>query len=252
MRALRRAVICELAAYVVARLRLRGHRMHETKGRSEVHVHSRLRSLRAAELHQGEAMKLTTTRRLGATDAAKLLGVSKYGGPREVFDRIVNGIETKTNPRMERGTKYESEVRRRYVEATGAQLQQFVARPLIVEHPAHHWATSSPDDITVDGVLAEYKTTSRWAKGWDPIPIDYVLQVQWSLWVCGLETAHLYAAFGEDGDAAHRGEFYIERCHLYTLRRDDELADIFAEVGERFWRTCIETKSAPTEEQPHV
>lgn len=198
-------------------------------------------------------MKLTTTRRLGATDCAKLLGVSKYGNAGDVFNRIVLGIKTKVNKQMQRGTAYEPEVRRRYVEATGAQLQVFVARPLIVEHPAHHWATSSPDDITVDGVLCEYKTTSRWAKGWsDGPPIDYTLQCQWSLWVTGLETAHLYVAFGEDGDKDHPGEFFIERCQLYTLRRDAELCDIFAEVGERFWRTCIEAKQPPTEEQPHV
>lgn len=193
-------------------------------------------------------MKLTTTRRLGATDAAKLLGVSKYGGPLDVYRRIVEGVDAKVNKQMARGTKYEPEVRRRYVEATGAQLQVFVARPLIVEHPAHHWATSSPDDITVDGVLAEYKTTSRWARGWgDGPPIDYVLQCQWSLWVTGLETAHLYAAFGEDGDKTRPGEFFIETAHLYTLRRDAELCDIFADVGERFWRTCIEAKQPPTE-----
>lgn len=197
-------------------------------------------------------MKVTQTRRIGATDAAKLLGVSKYGGPLDVFNRLVLGIETKVNKQMQRGTKYEPEVRRRYVEATGAELQIFAARPLIVEHPRYAWATASPDDITVDDVLAEYKTTSRWAKGWDPLPIDYTLQVQWSLWVTGLKHAHLYAAFGEDGDKTRPGEFFIERCQLYELRRDDELCEIFAEVGERFWRTHIETKSAPTEEQTHV
>lgn len=197
-------------------------------------------------------LKFATERRLGATDAAKLLNVSKYGGPLDVYRRIVLGIDVKANKQMQRGVKYEPEVRRRYVEATGAELQQFVVRPFIVEHPKYAWATCSPDDITVDDVLAEYKTTSRWAKGWDPLPIDYTLQVQWQLWVCGLERAQLYAAFGEDGDKTRPGEFFIERCQLYELRRDDELCSIFAEVGERFWRTCIETKSAPTEEQPHV
>lgn len=193
-------------------------------------------------------MKFATERRLGATDAAKLLNVSKYGGPLDVFNRLVLGIDAKVNKQMQRGTKYEPEVRRRYVEATGAQLQQFVARPFIVEHPMHAWATCSPDDITADGVLAEYKTTSRWAKGWsDGPPIDYVLQCQWSLWVTGLKRAHLYAAFGEDGDKTRPGEFFIERCQLYELRRDDELCEIFAEVGERFWRTHIESRVAPSE-----
>jgi putative phage-type endonuclease len=190
-------------------------------------------------------MKLAKERRIGATDASKLLGMSKYGGPLDVYNRIVLGIDTKSNPRMERGKKYEPEVRRRYVEQTGAELQQFVM-PLIVEHPQHPFATCSPDDITVDDVLCEYKTTSRWARGWEPVPVEYAIQVQWSLWVTGLERAHLYAAFGEDGDKTRPGEFFIERCQLYEMRRDDELAETFAEVGERFWRNHIIPRIPPT------
>jgi putative phage-type endonuclease len=192
-------------------------------------------------------MKLTTTRRIGATDASKLLGLSKYGGPLDVYNRIVLGIDAKVNSRMQRGTKYEPEVRRRYVEQTGAELNLWVM-PLIVEHPQYSWATCSPDDITTNDVLCEYKTTSRWARGWEPIPVEYAIQVQWSLWVTGLETAHLYAAFGEDGDKTRPGEFFIERCQLYTLRRDDELADVFAEVGGAFWCNHVVPKIPPTTE----
>lgn len=194
-------------------------------------------------------MKLTTTRRIGATDASKLLGLSKYGGPLDVYNRIVLGIDAKVNSRMQRGTKYEPEVRRRYVEQTGAELNLWVM-PLIVEHPLYPWATCSPDDITVNDVLCEYKTTSVFAKGWDPIPVEYATQVQWSLWVTGLQRAHLYAAFGVDGDKTRPGEFFIECCQLYELRRDDELADIFAEVGGAFWRNHVETKTPPTETKP--
>jgi len=197
-------------------------------------------------------MKLTQTRRLGATDAAKLLGVSKYGGPLDVYRRLVEGVDTKLNASMKRGTKYEPEVRRRYVEATGADLQLWVS-PLIVEHERYPWATCSPDDITSTDVLAEYKTVSRWSrKSWAPVPVEYVLQVQWSLWVTGLETAHLYAAYGEDGDKTRPGEFFIEECQLFTFRPDTELFDIFAEVGGAFWRNHIITKTAPTEESAHV
>lgn len=191
-------------------------------------------------------MKLTTTRKIGATDASKLLGLSKYGGPREVYDRIVLGIDAKVNSRMQRGTKYEPEVRRRYVEQTGAELSLWVM-PLICEHPLYPWATCSPDDITVDDVLCEYKTTSRYAKGWEPIPQDYAIQCSWSLWVTGLNEAHLYAAFGVDGDKTRPGEFFIDHCQLYVIKKDPELFDTFADVGERFWRECVETKTPPRE-----
>jgi predicted phage-related endonuclease len=196
-------------------------------------------------------MRIGTVRRLGATDAAKLLNVSKYGDALDVYRRVVEGRTTKPNAQMARGTREEPRVLRMYVEATGAELQQFVM-PVICEHPDHPFATSSPDAVTVDGVLVELKTASLWAKGWhDGPPIDYVLQVAWSLWVTGLKRAHLFCAFGSDvrGDVP---SFAIERTQLWSFSRDAELESEFAEVGGRFWREHVEkcippfSNAAPT------
>ena len=179
-------------------------------------------------------MKLSTGgRRLGATDAAKLLGVSRYGDALDVYRRLVEGRTLKPNKQMQRGTREEPRVLRMYQEATGAELQQHVM-PLICEHPEHHWATSSPDAVTTDGTLVELKTASVWAKGWaDGPPVDYVLQVAWSLWVTGLERGHLFVALGSDRDGGTR--FDVERTALYRFTRDAELEAEFARVGHEFW-----------------
>lgn len=187
-------------------------------------------------------MKLSTGgRRLGATDAARLLGVSKYGNALDVYRRVVEGRAAKPNRQMQRGTREEPRVLRLYLEATGAELQQHVV-PLILEHPQHAWATSSPDAVTVEGVLVELKTASVWAKGWvDGPPVDYVLQCAWSMWVGDFPECHLFAAFGSDvGD-----EFHVERTALYRLARDPDLEAEFIRVGEAFWRNHVVPRIPP-------
>ena len=50
-------------------------------------------------------------RKLGGSDIPKLMGISPYGGPFEVFQRVVNGVESEWSPRMERGTVMEPVLR---------------------------------------------------------------------------------------------------------------------------------------------
>lgn len=188
-------------------------------------------------------MKLSTGgRRLGATDAAKLLGVSKYGGPLEVYERVVLGKQVKANKQMLRGTREEPRVRAMYQVETGAEFMVWPQHPLVLEHDACPWATFSPDDITVDLRMCEYKTASVWAKGWsDGPPTDYVLQCQWGMWVANLKECDLFAAFGSDvGD-----EFHVERTQCWRFTPDAELQALFAEVGEAFWRNHILPKVPP-------
>ncbi len=59
-------------------------------------------------------------RRVGATDVAKLLGLSKYGGPRAVYDRIVGGVDIVSTPLMQRGIREEPRILGLFVAETGA------------------------------------------------------------------------------------------------------------------------------------
>lgn len=192
-------------------------------------------------------MKIGTERRLGATDAAPLLGVGKYGTPLSVFERVVLGKQKKASRQMLRGTRVEPEVRRRYQLATGAEFQQFVSRPLIVEHPTLEWATCSPDDVTVGDVLVEYKSASRWSKGWNPVPVDYVMQVLYALWVTQLERAHLFVCFGADvKNEAGEDDFLIGREEgPFLFTRDAELEAVFERVGGAFWRNHVLPRIPP-------
>lgn len=188
-------------------------------------------------------MKLGTERRLGATDAAKLLGVSKRGNAADVYARYVFGIEATPNKAMDRGTRYEPVVRTMYRAEHGVEFMRWVTSPVVLQHEHHEWATSSPDDVTIDGRLVEYKTVTTWAaKQWvDGPPVGYVLQCCWSMWVADLPTCHLYAAFGEDVGE----EFRIDYCRTYELARDAELERVFFVAGERFWREHVVPRRPP-------
>jgi len=184
-------------------------------------------------------------RRIGGTDAGKLLGLSKYGNARDVYERIVNGIDSPTNPRMARGTANEHVVRALCATANPDLRTLWTPEPWIVRHPTHEFATCSPDDVTADTLL-EYKTASiysakRWGYG-DGVPSEYLGQVLWSLWVTQLPRALLCVAFGIDGDD---GAFEVTECRQYWLERDAEMEATFAEVGGAFWRDHVLARRPP-------
>ena len=186
-------------------------------------------------------------RLLGATDAAPLLGLGKWANQRDVYERVVNGTQKVETAAMRRGTKAEPEVRRRYAAETGCSCMVWPIRPVVLQHPGFEWARCSPDDIRTDDVLLEYKTASRWSKGWalGP-PDDYVLQCQWGLWVTGLPEAHLYVAFGEEDSPG--GQWLVTSTAAFEFQADAELHDVFARVGGEFWAQHILTQQPPAME----
>lgn len=182
-------------------------------------------------------------RRIGGTAAAKLLGVSPYGNASDVYAEVALGIEVAPNAAMNRGSAYEALVRQAYRAAEGVQCMEWVTQPVVLEHDRYAWATCSPDDVTVDLRLVEYKTVNSWARSsWDDAPpISYTLQVLWNMWVGDLRDGHLYAAFGEDVGS----EFRIDGFRLYRFERDAEMERTFAEVGGDFWARHVVARRPP-------
>lgn len=196
-------------------------------------------------------------RKIGGTDIPMLLGLSKYGGPKEVFERLVLGKELPWNPKMGRGNREEPRVRRLFVERFGAEL---APRPekFILQHPRHEFATVSPDDFGslfgVDGTI-DYKSVVQWAlrsekpgEVWGPefsdiVPFHIACQLHWAMEVGDKDTAFVFAAFGEDLDNDTR--FDISETRLYRLERDREMAAWMLEVAERFYRDHVLTGVVP-------
>lgn len=178
-------------------------------------------------------------RRIGGTDIAKLFGLSKYGGPRSVYDRLVIGTESKRTPVMERGNREEPRIRQMFVDETCAILAPHPGRDMV--NPKYEFASISPDDFAMlcgEDTTIDYKSVSVWAaKKWgtshDAMPDDYAMQIRWAMAVTEKNHAACYTAFGEDLDDFR--VFAIRWCRLYRIERDIEIEAAMLDVAERFW-----------------
>ena len=190
-------------------------------------------------------MKLSTSgeRRIGGTDIGKLLGVSAYGNAADVYARIVLGIDSPKNAAMARGIAVEPIIRERYKAQHGAEMLQWVSAPVIFDHEQYSYMTCSPDDVTTELVLCEYKSVSNWAeRSWsEGPPIHYVLQCAHNLCVANLDVCHLYAAFGED----RADGFAIGYCETYVIERDQELENTIIDACTQFWTDHVLPKVPP-------
>lgn len=117
-------------------------------------------------------------RALGGTDAGSILGVSEWGNPQSVWDRIMGlSAPIEENPHMERGKYLEGYIADRYARETGRRVTEQGPwyegqKPnhsggFAVLHPIHSFLHASPDrlideDSENPGVL-EIKAPSRWA-----------------------------------------------------------------------------------------
>ncbi len=193
-------------------------------------------------------------RKVGGTDISKLLGMNPYGGPREVWERIVNKVDVPLNDSMRRGLSVEPRIRDLSVRTYGLELEE---HPGIVQSPQHIFATASPDDFGSHNgsrVLLEYKSVTEWAaKKWgdldysDAVPEHYHLQVRWNLGVCGIERALLIAAFGADvpGENDAPPDFVIKWTRIYEFHRDRDIEARLFKVGEFFWEQYVVPQIPP-------
>jgi putative phage-type endonuclease len=173
-------------------------------------------------------------RGIGGSDAAKILGVSKFGGPIDVYRKIVEGHDYPENIAMTRGKLLEPVIRELYRMETGAALEG-------PKRIRKDWARASLDDVAIregQRIVVEYKSANirqahEWGDADDDIPTDYRIQVAWYLHWSGLARADL-AVFLGGAD-----------LHIYPVSRDLELESMVLEGCERFYRDHIVAKKPP-------
>lgn len=128
---------------------------------------------------------------MGADNQARL-SASPWNGPHDVYASKVHNIDSPSNIAMACGHE---------LEALGVRLLSKETRLDIVaecggsfHHHDYPWCRGSLDGIVRDdnGVViagAEIKTSSDYA--WSTVPIYYVMQVQWYMFVLGLPRFYL-------------------------------------------------------------
>jgi putative phage-type endonuclease len=186
---------------------------------------------------------------IGGTDAAAILGLSKYRTPVDVWEEKTGRRPmelTETEP-MKWGLRLEDAIAAAYSEQTGRRVRKTPLR----RHPKHPIILGSPDRIVFGDIrygpekLLEIKTT-RSDDDYAPrggeldvepekrIPAMHYVQVQHYLGITGIGEADVAVLFGGSD------------FRIYPIPRDDAfIADLFDEVLEWWAEYVVADKEPP-------
>lgn len=195
---------------------------------------------------------MDTPRRIGGSDIPKLLGISKYGGPLDVYRRIVDGIEPGWTGPMQRGAMVEPLLRAHGQRTVGLELEDIASD--YFDSPEHDFARAQIDDLARwrgIPVVAEYKSQSPFSKGWlrspdgDRIPEVYEAQVTWQLMCADRELAIVVVGFGLDTED---GGFDLHNVAAYEYPRDRQFEAYCLQVAKDFWENHVLRRVPPIPE----
>lgn len=188
-------------------------------------------------------------RRIGSSDVAALLGLSRWATPYDVWERLVHGpVDAETTADQERGLRLEPRILATYAQLTGRRVTPTPPHTLYTRGA---WASSTPDATADDGRLVEAKTdrrSDRWGAPqpidrWTPdaagvVRVDYYLQVQHQLWTLDREFADLAVLVpGEDP--------FLPELRVYPIRRDEEVVDRLVDRCARWWARHVVDRVPP-------
>lgn len=163
------------------------------------------------------------------TDAAKLLGLSPFGGIFDVWlDKIGQAPEFTQNAAMRAGSAFESAILKMYAEDTDAKLEHVDGYNLVTCDKYPRLGASLDGwnhtlGCPVDAKNIRWKN-EKWGDAWtDEFPEYYKTQLQVQMMVTGAKFAHLAVMFsGQD-------------FNIYTMEYDEELAQKIVDASEAFW-----------------
>lgn len=178
------------------------------------------------------------TRYIGGSDAAAVLGMSRWSTPLEVWALKTGQIPEKeiSNPlAVELGNELEEVVAKLFSRRTGKKVARVTQT---VYHPEYPFIAANLDRRVVgeDAVL-EIKTAGAWAaRSWEgeDVPTEVVLQVMHQLMVTGKSRGYAACLIGGNMD-----------FHIKTIERDDAAIAEMLKKEVRFWKEFVEPKVMP-------
>lgn len=136
--------------------------------------------------------------RIGASDAATIMGVSPWSSPYMLWEEKLGLRPPKEmNFAMSEGKRKEESARKRFSEIIGKNIQ-----PDVIIHPTYNYLLASLDGISEDRqIICEIKHPGR--KDHEEalegrVPEKYYPQVQMQMEVSGLPLNHYFSCYGED------------------------------------------------------
>jgi putative phage-type endonuclease len=196
-------------------------------------------------------MGITATQRaertqyIGASDAAAVLGLSRWSSPLQVWAEKTGAVTAQDKSAefaVRLGTVLEDDVCELYEAETGRKVHH---EPRTLRHPVYPFLAVNLDGrldkyTDFEAKTAAYVKADEWAE--DEIPPEYILQGFHSMAVTG-KPKHAIACLLLGGGTAvlvHK-EFV----------RDDEIIEEMVKREVKFWREFVEPRRRPTEVKPH-
>ncbi|WAH35010.1 YqaJ viral recombinase family nuclease [Alicyclobacillus dauci] len=174
---------------------------------------------------------------IGGSDIGAICGVNPWKSPLSVYlDKIGELPPVEENDAMHFGTLLEPVVADEYKRRTGYAVQR---RNFMYQHPDYPWALANVDRIILNkqrghGIL-EVKTASEFqSKEWSEgiVPEQYILQLQWYLWITGFQWGAFAVLVGGN-------KFYS-----HEMERNEDIIGYMVESAKEFWER-VETRNPP-------
>lgn len=177
---------------------------------------------------------------IGGSDIAAIIGVSQFKTALDVYLSKTTDQPEQKGEHLYWGHALENPIIDRFIRDTGANV---IRQPEMRRHPDYEWAIANADALitnsdTIEAIL-EIKTSSAFkSREWgaddtDEVPIEYIAQVQWYMWIYNLQEAYIAALIG--------GNQYRQ----YHITRDDELIAMLAEKAQAFWQNHVIPRIPP-------
>jgi putative phage-type endonuclease len=162
--------------------------------------------------------------KIGASDAATIMGVSPWSTPHKLWLEKKGRVEdAEPSFYMQRGNDLEEEARVCFERMTGLTIF-----PEIKQHEKHSWMVASLDGIDFTGkVVVEIKCPGAKAHaiaGTGKVPPIYIPQLQHQMEVCGVDEMYYFSYNGSDGV-------------ILKVERDQEYIDKMLVAELKFWET---------------
>ena len=176
---------------------------------------------------------------IGGSDVGTICGVNTWSSPRMLYLTKTGQydepyeVDKASNERMHFGNLLEPVVADEYCKRTGNKI---AVSPATLQHKEYPWALANLDRFIIDdegkpyGVL-ECKTAGEFMDDmWDDgdVPIQYLYQLNWYLWITGLEYGAIACLVGGN-------KFY----HYEVIRNDSLIADELLPKAKNFWENHV-------------
>ncbi len=186
------------------------------------------------------------TRGIGGSDVGAICGVNKWSSARLIYLKKTGQYQDSEDEfsdaaleRMHFGHMLEPIVADEYTRRTGNKV---VVSPATLTHKEYPWAIANVDRLIVNdegipyGIL-ECKTAGEfmddaWSEG--DIPISYLYQLNWYLWVTGLKYGVIACLVGGN-------KFY----HYEVWRNDQLLLEDIVPTVDKFWNYHVKELVEP-------